>query len=763
MPLLGGVRPPIAALLCLLLAVAGFTALGLGTIRGQQVPQAVRDEEGRIAADTAVSVRTSLTAQATTLRRTAAAYAPTTRSTPATVVKSLLPTRGSVRGGALLDPKTGSVLAATGEAVPLTGVDVAAMAGSGTDAIPPRLVSSGNGGPRLLLFAFVTLPSGGQTQDANQDQGQDLTQSQSRKQWLLAASETLTAPPVHGAGRTAQLVDRDGNVLATTAPSTAPLPGDGGRSLAAAAAGSADAQAAGASGTLLGGTAGGQRTVAGWASVAQAGGTGDTAELGLTVLTSAAVPLTADTTGYGRFALVAAAALAGIAVLVCLLLWATVQRPVLRLHLSAARLARGIQGGPEAEDELARPVPVPAFGEPARIGRALESVRQQLLGEAGPQEPLTRRGPGTRCVVVVCTLLVAAWAGPMLFVDNRADPATAVPATVVTDQQARTEAAADRVRQSLDASSTDLTDVASLIAGKSPADERRTLRRTLTDHRQFRSLYLLDGTGKILLRVGETPLRTLVHAPTGSGITRVNTSGRIPAIAAYSRIPRVKGSGAAAVLFGEIDVKALDSLLPAPGLGSVWLADDHHKVLAASVGFRAFQALPASGFTRLAADSEGAPGTAGIAVSAVLPTGASASSGPSVAAAAPLALTGPAAGLGWRVVAAEPAQALNLTAYQAQWRTMLAGLLALALGVACLAWLHIVVIRPLRALTRLAERLAGGDRRTVLYPVNHDETGSVTRGLELLRQALAERERLGGQARVHIPAQVSRAETAQWR
>ncbi|MBB5793047.1 HAMP domain-containing protein [Streptomyces caelestis] len=107
----------------------------------------------------------------------------------------------------------------------------------------------------------------------------------------------------------------------------------------------------------------------------------------------------------------------------------------------------------------------------------------------------------------------------------------------------------------------------------------------------------------------------------------------------------------------------------------------------------------------------------------------------SVAAAAPLAAAGPAAGLGRRVIPSEPAASLRLPAFRAERMTMLTGLLGLAVRVACLSWVHIVVVRPLRELARLAERLAGGDRRTVLYPVNHDETGSVTRSLELIRQA----------------------------
>jgi HAMP domain-containing protein len=163
-------------------------------------------------------------------------------------------------------------------------------------------------------------------------------------------------------------------------------------------------------------------------------------------------------------------------------------------------------------------------------------------------------------------------------------------------------------------------------------------------------------------------------------------------------------------------------------------------VLGASVGYQAFQALPSAALTQLANRTQGAPGTPGSPTSAIV----SLSSGMHVAGAAPLALAGPAAGLGWRVVTSEQAAALNLTPFTAERVTMLAGLLGLTAGAACLGWLHIVVVRPLRALARLAERLAGGDRRTVLYPVNHDETGSVTRSLELIRQTLAERAR--GQA-----------------
>jgi hypothetical protein len=266
----------------------------------------------------------------------------------------------------------------------------------------------------------------------------------------------------------------------------------------------------------------------------------------------------------------------------------------------------------------------------------------------------------------------------------------------------------------------------------------------------------------VVARVGSRPLRTLVHTPTGSGITAVNTSGRIPSIAAYAQIPHngTPAAGAPVVLFAEIDVHALDRTLSRPALGSVWLTDQRQKVLAATVGFRAFQSLPDAQLTRLAVGTASAPGTVGTARSAVFSSGAAPLGSSNVAAATPLARTGPVAGLGWQVVSRRSAEALELPAYQVQWRTMLAGLLALTAGVACLGWLHVVAVRPLRALTGLAEQLAAGDRRTVLYPVNHDETGSVTRGFELLRQALVTRDRRPGPPRISIPTQSSAREGA---
>ncbi|MEU6390866.1 cache and HAMP domain-containing protein [Streptomyces sp. NPDC046939] len=752
MPMLGGIRPPVAAVVVLLLMVAALTVIGLEGIHTAGVPQAVLNGEQRIAADTALSLRTAIDAEAGAVRRKAEAYPATSTSTPTTALKALTSATEGPYGRALLDARTGRLLATGGKTVPLAGVDVVKTA-SGHGKIPPRLVTSA-GARQLLYFAEITLPARQDEPDQDPD-GPD-------RQWLLVVCEPLPALTAYGDGRTAEVLDASGTSLATAVRGTAsPAAARGDLPAQAARAAHRSGRATDASGSLLGAATGDRRTVAGWAQVASATGPGETDGLGLVVLTSRAAPTTTTAAAdYSDFALRAAGALALVALLLGLALHFSFQRPLLRVYLSAGRLARGATGaGPAAREELSRPVPVHGFGELARIGRVLESLRGQLLGESGPREFPARRGPGYRALAMAGVVVVACWSVPMIFMLNRADTATAVPAQVLADQQARTEIAANRVRQSLDRSYTDLREAAANLPGRSRDAQAEILRASLADHKQYRSLYLLDRSGGITLRVGGTPLRTLVHVPQGGGITTVNTSGRIPAIAAYAQVRAAKGQAPAAgvVLFGEIDVKALNSLLPRPKLGSVWVTDRDDRVLAASVGYRAFQSLPESGLTRLARATKGAPGTTGTATSAVHST----SSGPSVDAAAPLAQKGPTAGLGWHVVTAEPAAALQIPAVEAEQRTMLAGILGLAVSVAGLGWLHVVVVRPLRAVAVLAERLAGGDRRTVLHPVNHDEIGSVTRNLELVRQVLAEQDRAARAGRAAGPARPLRENTFQ--
>ncbi|WP_338776014.1 hypothetical protein [Streptomyces sp. DG1A-41] len=217
MPLIGGVRPPVAILMVLLLSVAGLTVYALGSISSEQLPLAVRDSEQQIAADAAVSVRGSISAEANTLRRAAEAYTPTSTTAPATALKTVVAGRRSVHGVALVDPATGHLLAASGVTVPLAGIGVGSLAADAERSIvPPRLVAAASGA-RILYFARLTVPE--HSQDTNADQSQDQTQQQT-KHWLVVVLEPLPTPAAHGDGRGTWLVGE-------TAPSWRALPACG--------------------------------------------------------------------------------------------------------------------------------------------------------------------------------------------------------------------------------------------------------------------------------------------------------------------------------------------------------------------------------------------------------------------------------------------------------------------------------------------------------------------------------------------------------
>jgi HAMP domain-containing protein len=196
---------------------------------------------------------------------------------------------------------------------------------------------------------------------------------------------------------------------------------------------------------------------------------------------------------------------------------------------------------------------------------------------------------------------------------------------------------------------------------------------------------------------------------------------------AFVQKPTAGDSRTPVAVVGEFDTVYLNSILNHAGMGHVWLVDARHKVIGSDAGFKAFESLPDSSLTGLAVDNPAQP------VHALVPT----SDGTAIAAASPVGtIAGVSRQPSWQVVSAQPVSWLDLSANRTQRLTMLVGLIGLTVSVICLGWLLVVVVRPLRELAGIAERLAAGDRRTVLYPVHHDEVGSITRSLEIIRQRL---------------------------
>lgn len=324
----------------------------------------------------------------------------------------------------------------------------------------------------------------------------------------------------------------------------------------------------------------------------------------------------------------------------------------------------------------------------------------------------------------------------MLLLFNRADSTVAVPEQVVSDQRERTHTISDRVRRALNEGHADLVSVASLIGNRTSSDDmEKVLERTRIEHQRYRSIYVRSADGTVQARSGEKP-----HAlPGGSKdkpltqpITVLNKSGKEPSIAGYAEIPGRNG----AMVIGEFRIDFINGLLKRPGLGQIRIVDSEHRVIGGNSGYLAFDSLPKR-LDELVSGTNQRVGMNAPAGSVVYRDG----DGVQISAASPFAGGGAAKQLRWTVVSWQPASGLAIPEYSLQNRTVLAGLLGITAAVACLGWLYIVVVRPLRELAGQAESLADGDQRTVLFPHHHDEVGAVTRSLEIVRQQLQEQRK----------------------
>lgn len=776
MSLLGGIRPPIAILSALLLVLAGITALGFGRAGEESVPKAVMTSQQHFAEDGAVAMRASIDESAADLARTAGLFNAGDPAQPDAVVDKIGSVYQKWVGTAVVEISSGKMLAARGENVPVAAIDTAKL--SEKDGLSPRMVRLANGETRLLSLELLSW--------------------EGQPQQLLIASSSLRFPGISlGKFRSIAVIDSAGRILSSDGipeseqvltedqrtgverskkqlkafagvaakraeehPLKANVPGEGGYM--------------GVSGSLRGDTFQGDRAVAGYAALTgPEPGKGTVAtSLGLTVV--AMVDVAEDPTRVTDplFGLLAAGALLLIGALAVGVLLGTVQRPLLRLFLESRRLTRG---------DLTRPVRVPRHGEAARIGQALERLRRQLLGERSDADTAGagRRGRiGARALLVVCGILLLVWSGPMLLLVNRADATAVVPEQITNDQRERTDTLSDRVRRSLNEGHADLVSVAGLLGERtSPEDMTKVLDRTRNEHARYRSLYVRAADGTILARSGESPRLSdepkddatdggkdngkddggknggKDGRPFADDITVLNDSGTEPVIASYAELSGRDGS----TVVGEFRIDFINSLLKRPGLGEIRVIDAERRVLGGNSGYLAFEDLPSARLDELAAGTGQKTGISARAGAVVYRDG----DGVQVAGAAPFVGGGAAKSLNWMVVSWQPAAGLAIPEYNLQNRTVLAGLLGITAAAACLGWLHIIVVRPLREVAKQAESLAGGDRRTVLYPRHHDEVGAIARSLELLRQQVLEQRKRDGAGASTAPATVPAQAPAQ--
>lgn len=361
MPLLGGIRPPIALLCVLVLALAGLTARVLGPGKETVAPKAVLSSQQYFAEDGAIALRASIDERVTDLQRTATALSAGSPVEPERILSDLGRTYQKWTGTTVLDLESAEVLATRGETIPLAWLDKDVL--TGDKALTPRMVRLETGDVRLMTMAVLDWKD--------------------RPQQLLIASSSLSVPAINlGPFRTMAVVARGGEILGTAGFERAEaLNSDQERQelsflhkqmsrLSDQAAERTEQHPVrakepgsrgypGVSGTLVGGAYNGRVATAGYASLASSDPEEKesvAAGLGLTVV--ALLPVVQQQTGeQGRelYGLVAAGILVLLGLLAAGVLWATVQRPLLRLFLESRRLARG---------DLTRPVTVPRWGRP---------------------------------------------------------------------------------------------------------------------------------------------------------------------------------------------------------------------------------------------------------------------------------------------------------------------------------------------------------------------------------------------------------------
>ncbi|MER5475490.1 cache and HAMP domain-containing protein [Streptomyces sp. NPDC002734] len=730
MPLLGGIRPPIALLFVLVLAVAGITAGVLGRAAEPSVSKGVLASQQHFAEDGAIALRASIDERVTDLRRTAAALNAADPVEPERVLSDLGRTYQKWTGTSVVDVRSGKVLASRGETIPLGWLDKEVL--TGEHALTPRMVRLESGDVRLMSMVVL--------------------EWKDRPQQLLLASNSVAVPSVSmGPFRTMAVVAADGEILSTSGfEQPEALRSDKEREelaflqkqmadFAARAVTAAEQSAVsskepgsrgytGVSGALTGGEYSGRLATAGYASLAssdpdQKKSVG--AGLGLSVVAMLPVVEEAALGGdRGFYGLLAAGALVLLGLLAVAVLWGTIQRPLIRLFLESRRLARG---------DLARPVTAPRWGEAARIGAALERVRVQLGGAPTTEAAAVSRTAriGVRVPLAVTAVLLLLWCLPVGLLLNRTDDSVSVPASLVNDQRDRTDLLSDRVRRALNESHADVVSTARLIGGRedvSPAALDALLEDALRDHGRYDSLYVTDAGGKVLAHAGDEPSAAWKDGRKLPPIRVTGDGGSIPVVQAGSAVPEHDGL----TLVGEVRVQFLGSLLNRPGLGTVRVVDAEGRTLASNKGFLAFERLPDESLTDLVRAGNLRVGAGPVENGLLLREGGSVT----VAAAAPFSGGGVASDIGWTVVSWQDADKLQTAPSQLEDRSVLAGILGLAAIVVCLGWTHLVVARPLRDLAAAAERLADGDHKAVLYPRYHDEVGAVVRSLELLRQQL---------------------------
>jgi methyl-accepting chemotaxis protein len=680
----------------LLVLIAGFTAAYLTTTGplslfgvsspAMAVPAGVLETQQQAAESLSQAIATSATGSSADLRVVAKSGVLDTPDT-GQVLTTLSQTYPGWRGLAVLDAATLKPIGAHGEPVAAEGLrDIR------VDNVTVQPVVHTGGTPMVLTTVPLTGPRSGQLLVVST---------------ALREASTVLDKEVR---QRLQLITTDGTVVDSRGPAL-----DKADAVALdLVTQAASAAAAGSSGVLTGASApaaGGTGEVAPVVSYAPVSAEGLDGSLGLSLVSVSRVPL--ETTPQRRPGLIPAGALLALAVAGLILLRRVVVLPIRRLRSDALAVASG---------ELGTAVRQSRVQEVRSLTVALDRCRARLRRRKRSGKP-AEATISAQVVVILVAVALLGWSAALAMTLGR-QSATASP-TVVSEHSLRATRSADTLRRSLTEGLSDLQAVARLNNGKPVEELRPMLDELAASETRFRSIYLADAGGAVLLSSGRQALRDSSKLPDGEGLHQHNTSGRVPIVFAYTHL-----ADTGRVLVGEFDVTRMSALMQPAG-GRVRVVDEGNRTIADTEGYLAFEELTDPALRRSVA-------------SALAGGDTRETTGSTLVAAQGLATKGSAAALRWTVVAEQPFGALGVPDNTVRDGARVAALLTAVVAVLLFGWHQLMVLNPLRRVTTAARRVAKGDTDLVVYPQRQDEIGTIASCLEICRQGLVEgTERLG--------------------
>ena len=306
----------------------------------------------------------------------------------------------------------------------------------------------------------------------------------------------------------------------------------------------------------------------------------------------------------------------------------------------------------------------------------------------------------------LAAVLILAWAIPAAVATVGGAVAGAEADIIVRDAGAGTSARAEELDAALRGGLAAVQRAADPPTGGAVTDPGSTTAQVLAAEDLFRTVSVVDGSGRPTSTAGRRPSAPATVPPQEPRVMQANHAGSEPLVLASA--PMWDGSGS---LVAEFDPRALNNVIRAAGVRTR-VVDAQRATVLDSSGYTAFAPLDDPALVALA-------GTAPADVPAVAAPGNG-----QVSAAQRVGAAGSPTDLGWVLVEDQDVAAAAFAGDPNRRVTLVVIGVSASLALGSLVWVAISVIAPARRLARHAERLAAGEAVSPLAPERLDEIGT---------------------------------------